>query len=137
RAETRCGVMTAARKKALVICPGRGTYNKSELGYLHRLHADKSNLLDVFDAERNRLDQLPIRQLDGSSSYTLSTFSRGDNAAPLIFACSYADYLAINSDAVDVVAVTGNSMGWYTALTCGGALSVAHGFAVANAMGVN
>jgi [acyl-carrier-protein] S-malonyltransferase len=126
-----------ARRKAVVICPGRGTYNKTELGYLHRFHADKSDLITTFDAERARLGQAGVWELDGSASYTLSTFSRGDNAAPLIFACSYADYLSLNRAALDVVAVTGNSMGWYTALACGGALDAAHGFAVANAMGVN
>ena len=31
--------MSAARSKAVVVCPGRGTYNKPELGYLARHHA--------------------------------------------------------------------------------------------------
>ena len=32
-------------KTAVVICPGRGTYTKTELGYLSRHHADKAALL--------------------------------------------------------------------------------------------
>lgn len=129
--------MSGTRKKALVVCPGRGTYNKTELGYLRRFHADKTALLDDFDGIRATLAQPTVRELDGSDSYSLSVFSRGDNAAPLIFACSYADFLAIDGVAFDVVAVTGNSMGWYTALACGAALSADRAFAVANAMGVN
>ncbi len=36
----------AERLAALVICPGRGTYGKAELGYLKRLHADKAELIE-------------------------------------------------------------------------------------------
>jgi [acyl-carrier-protein] S-malonyltransferase len=36
-----------------------------------------------------------------------------------------------------VVAVCGNSMGWYTALACAAAVSPEHGFAIADAMGIN
>ena len=36
-------------KTAVVICPGRGTYNKAELGYLHRHHADKAALFEAAD----------------------------------------------------------------------------------------
>ncbi|MCO5135189.1 MAG: hypothetical protein M9908_12770 [Phyllobacteriaceae bacterium] len=35
--------MTAGgRKTAVVVCPGRGTYNKGELGYLARHFTDKA-----------------------------------------------------------------------------------------------
>ncbi len=47
---------------------------------------------------------------------------------------------AISCQSTDVpwkiVAVTGNSMGWYSALTCAGALSPLVGFEVVNAMGM-
>ncbi|MFT5313562.1 MAG: hypothetical protein ACI8Z9_002055, partial [Paraglaciecola sp.] len=33
------------KQRAVVICPGRGTYNKDELGYLQHLHADKPEIL--------------------------------------------------------------------------------------------
>ena len=35
----------AEKQAALVICPGRGTYGKAELGYLKRFHADKAELI--------------------------------------------------------------------------------------------
>lgn len=123
------------RKAALVIAPGRGTYNKTELGYLARHHGDKAGLLAGFDAARADQGQETLSALDGAVQYNGERFSRGDNASGLIYACAYADYLSINSAALDVVAVTGNSMGWYIALACGGALDALGGFRVVNTMG--
>ena len=67
--------------------------------------------------------------------YSLSEYTRGDNASGLIYACAYADFLSINRDKFDVVAVTGNSMGWYIALACSGVLDSRTGFEVFNTMG--
>ena len=39
--------MGAIRQTAVVICPGRGSYNKSEWGYLSRYHARHTDLMDV------------------------------------------------------------------------------------------
>ncbi len=123
------------RKTALVIAPGRGTYNKEELGYFRRYHADKAGLVADFDAARSALGQETISALDGAERFSVSKYSRGDNASGLIHACAYADFLSIDRDAYDIVAVTGNSMGWYIALACAGALSAAGGFHVVNTMG--
>lgn len=123
------------RQTALVIAPGRGTYNKAELGYLGRHHGDRRDLIDHFDALRRELAQPTISELDGAERYSMSTFSRGDNASALIHACAYADFLSIDRDAFDIVAVTGNSMGWYIALACAGALNAEGGFQVINTMG--
>jgi [acyl-carrier-protein] S-malonyltransferase len=127
--------VTNARKKALVVCPGRGTYNKTELGYLRRLHADKAPLLAMVDAHRARAGQITISELDSRDVYNLDLHSRGDNAAALIYTCSLADFLSIDAGAFDIVAVTGNSMGWYTALACASSLVPAQGLNVANTMG--
>lgn len=124
-----------AKAKAVVVCPGRGTYNKAELGYLHRFHGDRQALIDGFDRRRVELGQPTLSELDGAKGYSAAVHGRGDNASGLIFACSYADYLAIDRDRFDIVAVTGNSMGWYSTLACGGALDAEHGFEVVNAMG--
>ena len=48
-----------ARKTALVVCPGRGTYNKDDLGYLARHHADKAGLIGAIDAARLELGKRP------------------------------------------------------------------------------
>lgn len=119
---------------AVVICPGRGTYNATELGYIAR-HFPDMNLLASFDAQRERAGQETLTALDGAEKFSMTKHTRGDNASGLIFAASYGDFLGINRDKIEVVAVTGNSMGWYTTLACGGALSDQDGFRVANTMG--
>ena len=121
-------------KRAVLICPGRGTYNKAELGYLSRNFPDRA-VLAGFDAVRVATGQESLIALDGAGRFSMSRHGRGDNAAGLIYAAGYGDFLSIDQDAYDIVAVTGNSMGWYTALACGGALSATDGFLLANTMG--
>ncbi len=122
-------------KTAVVICPGRGTYTKSELGYLSRHHAKKTALLRRFDAERARLGQETLAELDGANAFSVARHTRGDNAAALIYAVTLADLQSIDLQSMEIVAVTGNSMGWYSALACAGSLSADHGFRLANTMG--
>ncbi|NSY37279.1 ACP S-malonyltransferase [Leisingera sp. ANG59] len=121
-------------RTAVLICPGRGTYNKAELGYLHRHHADKAALFAGFDAQRREAGQEEVTALDGATRYSVSKYSRGDIASPLIYASALADAQSLAED-IEVVAVTGNSMGWYIALAAAGALSAADGFKVVNTMG--
>jgi [acyl-carrier-protein] S-malonyltransferase len=118
-------------KTAVLICPGRGTYGKGELGSLAKF-TDPA-LLAQFDAERARLGQETLTALDSAKAYSVARHSRGDNASALIYACTYGDRLAL--DGVELVAVTGNSMGWYSALACAGALSPIDGFTLVNTMG--
>ena len=122
------------RKTAIVICPGRGTYTKTELGYLARHFADGA-LLASFDATRAGLGQETLTALDGAAGYSVAKHTRGDNASALIYAATLGDFRAIDAAKVDVVAVTGNSMGWYSTLACGGALTAEAGFEVVNTMG--
>lgn len=121
-------------KTAVVICPGRGTYTKAELGYLARHHADKQALFAGFDAIRAAAGQEPITALDGAARFSVARHTRGDIASPLICAAALADARSLGED-IEVVAVTGNSMGWYTALAAAGALSAEDGFRVVNTMG--
>jgi [acyl-carrier-protein] S-malonyltransferase len=125
----------AERPKALVVCPGRGTYGKAELGYLKRFHADKSELIGSFDRLRAARGRPTISELDGAERFSPALHTRGDIASPLIFAASYADFLAI--DRYDTAAVTGNSMGWYTTLAVAGAVGAERGFEIVDAMGEN
>jgi len=123
------------RKTALLVCPGRGTYNKPELGYLARHHPDRAGLLAIMEDERARLGQSSLASLDGAERYSVANHTRGDNASLLIHACAMGDFEAINRDAYEIVAVTGNSMGWYVALACAGAVSQSTGARVVNTMG--
>ncbi|HWT11198.1 MAG TPA: ACP S-malonyltransferase [Allosphingosinicella sp.] len=127
----------AERQAALVVCPGRGTYGKAELGYLSRFHADKGELIESFDRLRSERCQPTISELDGADRFSPALHTRGDVASPLIFSASYADFLAIDRSRLDIAAVTGNSMGWYTALAVAGAVGAEQAFRVIDAMGEN
>ncbi|MEI2805770.1 ACP S-malonyltransferase [Albidovulum sp.] len=121
-------------KTAVVICPGRGTYTKTELGYLRRHFGDRA-LLAAFDHARDALGQETLSALDGAASYSVAKHTRGDNASGLIYAATLGDFRTIDRERIDIVAVTGNSMGWYSALACAGALTAEAGFEVVNTMG--
>ena len=75
------------RKTAVVICPGRGTYNASELGYLQRHFPDRA-LLSRFDAIRTAEGQDSLTALDGADRFLASRHTRGDNASALIYAAT-------------------------------------------------
>lgn len=124
-----------AKETVLVVCPGRGTYNAPELGYLARHHGG-SEWLARFDAMRSGAGKETLSALDGAAKFSPALL-KGNNAAPLIHACAYLDFLKLDRERFEVVAVTGNSMGWYTALACAGAVSGEQGFAIADGMGVN
>ena len=127
----------ADRLSALIVCPGRGTYGKNELGYLRRHHSERADLIEGFDRLRAERGQPTLSELDGADRFSVATHTRGDIASPLIFAASFADFLAIDRDRFDIAAVTGNSMGWYTTLACGGAVGAEDGFRIVDAMGEN
>lgn len=123
------------KKRALVVCPGRGTYNATELGYLQRFHSARLEIAETVDAVRVAKGQISISGLDSSPKYIPSVHMTGDNASALIYACAMADFAAIDRDQFDIVAVTGNSMGWYLALACAGILELEGGARLVNNMG--
>jgi [acyl-carrier-protein] S-malonyltransferase len=127
--------MSRTRKKAVVVCPGRGTYNKSELGYLHHFHADKADLIKSIDDYRLQNQQPSVTELDQADLFDPRIHTRGDNASSLIYACAYADFLSIDPDRFDVIAVTGNSMGWYIALACANSLNPNNALVLIDTMG--
>lgn len=122
------------KKRALVICPGRGTYNASELGYLVHNHADR-NIVSTVDAVRAAAGQMAVSELDSAAKYSPSVHMTGDNASAIIYACALADFAAIDREQYEIVAVTGNSMGWYLALATAGILDVEGGARLVNNMG--
>ena len=123
------------KQNVVVICPGRGTYNKDELGYLTRYHSDKTEIIRVIDEHRAAKGQPSIAELDAMEEYNLKMHTSGDNASALIYGCAIADFAAINRDKYNIVAVTGNSMGWYITLAAAGALSPKNAIEVINSMG--
>jgi len=130
------------RQTAVVICPGRGTYTKTELGYLARHPGRKSgkaarieHFIADTDARLLALSAPTVSALDGAAAFSLKTHTPGEFASTLIYACSAVDFLSIDQDQFEIVAVTGNSMGWYTALALAGALTEPNAFALIHTMG--
>ena len=121
-------------RRAVLICPGRGTYNAPELGYLKQHRPGFDAVLDGFDQQRLGLGQAKLSDLDNSERFDPDVFTRGDNASGLIFASAYCDGKSLNDD-IEIVAVTGNSMGWYIAMALAGAVSDQDGFRLVNTMG--
>ena len=121
-------------KTAVLICPGRGTYNKTELGYIRRHHEGRADAVADFDAYRAAQGQALISELDGAERFSAATHTRGDNASPLIYTAALLDAQAISDD-YEIVAVTGNSMGWYIALAAAGAVTPLAGLEIVNTMG--
>jgi len=126
------------KQTAVVICPGRGTYNASELGYLKQISTG-NKVLEKFvcrlDAARQKQGQISLSDLDGAERFSARTHGSGENASALIYACALADFKSIDLNKYEIVAVTGNSMGWYLALACSGVLAGDAGFNVVNTMG--
>jgi [acyl-carrier-protein] S-malonyltransferase len=123
------------KQRVVVICPGRGTYNKEDLGYLHRLHPDKMDIVESIDAYRKENRQVSIQSLDTADQFNMRSHTAGENASALIYACAISDFQSINQDEYEIVAVTGNSMGWYIALAAAGALDPQSAIELINTMG--
>lgn len=121
-------------KRALVICPGRGSYGPTELGYLRRPgRSSHPDILSQADEIRAGLNLSTISTLDGAARFDPETHLRTRHASPLICVCSVAD-AALISDEYEIVAIAGNSMGWYTALHVSGSLGFEETFRLIQTM---
>lgn len=123
------------KKRAVVICPGRGTYTKETLGYLRQYGDHVRDFAADLDHKRRERDEPTVSALDQAEVFKPQIHTRGEHASSLIYACAYADFMAINRDKYDIVAVTGNSMGWYLTLAMGASLDRDGAFQVINTMG--
>ncbi|MEQ6248078.1 ACP S-malonyltransferase [Sulfitobacter sp. HNIBRBA3233] len=122
-----------SKPTAVLICPGRGTYNKTELGTLARTHG-VDPLIARWDALREETGQETLSALDEADRFQASRHTTGDNASALIYACSALDAFAARQTH-DIRAVTGNSLGWYIALAAAGAAGPLDGMRIVNTMG--
>ncbi len=123
------------KETLLVVCPGRGSYTREELGYLRQHRPSIDGFISRLDSWRMELGQPTITELDDAEKFSAGIHTPGENASILIHACAMADFMAIDRDRYDVVAVTGNSMGWYLTLGAAGAVDEAGAFLVVNTMG--
>ncbi len=115
-------------RRIIVVCPGRGSYTRETL---HTLSETPS--VAVANTLRAGLGRPTPTEMDAAESYVSRLHVAGENASILTAACSLADRDRLAG--VEICAVVGNSMGWYTALSVAGALPLADGLRVIETMG--
>ncbi|HET6381539.1 MAG TPA: ACP S-malonyltransferase [candidate division Zixibacteria bacterium] len=108
---------TERRPRAVIACPGRGSYTSASLG---SLPADDP-LVRRAEELRAGYGLEPLLALDGAERFDPPRHLRPANASPLILLATMLDVEQALADH-EVVAVIGNSLGWYTALAISGAL---------------
>ncbi|MEA1882267.1 MAG: ACP S-malonyltransferase [Candidatus Marinimicrobia bacterium] len=123
-----------AKERIVVICPGRGTYTRETSGYL-KTHGEPAQSQIAWIDEQRKNEELPMLSELDSVPFKAKIHMAGEHASPLIYACSLADFLSIDQSKYEVVAITGNSMGWYIALSLGGSLSYENGYHLIDTMG--
>ena len=123
-----------AKERIVVICPGRGTYTRETSGYLVSFGESAKSHISYMDEKRRLAGEPTISDLD-AMPFRTKIHMAGDHASPLIYACSLADFLSIDQNKYEVVAITGNSMGWYSALALSGALTHENAYALIDTMG--
>ncbi len=117
------------RPTAVLLCPGRGSYGKDELGCIGRLQKspELTDALDAADAARRARGEPTVRELDGAAAFKPSLHLQGRNAAELIWFATMASAEDL-ARRYRILGVAGNSLGWYTALSAAGALSPMDGW---------
>lgn len=123
------------KERIVVICPGRGSYTRDELNYFGKYRAKFGGFIDNIDRWRRERDEVTVTDLDAATQFQVSLHTPGENASILIHTCAMLDLMAIDRNRFDIVAVTGNSLGWYLTLAAGGALNERAAFDVINTMG--
>ncbi|MDE0219671.1 MAG: hypothetical protein OXJ90_10400 [Spirochaetaceae bacterium] len=128
-----------SHRRVVVICPGRGSYGPADLGSLSRPLPDASReafqaVMQATDTRRGDAGDPTLSALDGAERLT-AAHSAGEHVSPLILACTAADFLRVERERCHVVAVAGNSLGWYSALFCAGSLTLADTMRVVETMG--
>lgn len=119
------------RPRAVLACPGRGSYAAAALGSLPPEHPW------VIRAEQLRAGYglEPLLDLDRAERFDPARHLQPIHASPLIFLVSMLDAETAVSD-YDITAVIGNSLGWYTALAVAGALPFDDAFRLVQEMAI-
>ena len=117
--------------RAVLACPGRGSYAAASLGSLPIDHPW------VQRAEQLRAEYglEPLLDLDRADRFDPSRHLQPIHASPLIFLVSMLDAEAAVAD-YRITAVIGNSLGWYTALAVVGALPFDDAFRLVQEMAI-
>ena len=122
------------KKRLVIICPGRGSYTRETSGYLAVSSKLAKDHISWMDDQRKSVKMFTLTDLD-TQPFKAKIHMIGENASPLIYACSLSDFLSINNEKYEIVAITGNSMGWYIALALGQALNKENAYHLIHTMG--
>ena len=115
------------KKRVIVVAPGRASYDRESSNYLkNSLEKTFTKLLNDISIKRDINKEINIHDLD-RSPFRTKLHMIGKNAGPLTYACSLSDYFCIDKDRFEIVAILGNSMGWYSALAMSGSISYIDG----------
>ena len=126
--------MNKNKKRIIVVCPGRGSYSEETSGYLKKESKIVKEQIKFIDQKRVELNEPTVTELD-KMPFKKTLHMKGENASILIYSCSLKDFYSINNSSTEIVAIAGNSMGWYSALSFSGALNQLNSFKVIQTMG--
>ena len=122
------------KKRVVVVCPGRGSYTREPSNYLSNSLPEMDEFIKTFDSKRAARNLIKISELD-KTTFRAKTHMTGENASSLIYSCSLSDFISINKNKYDIVAICGNSMGWYISLALGNAITFENGYDIIQTMG--
>jgi malonyl CoA-acyl carrier protein transacylase len=117
--------------RVAILCPGRGSYTERSLRSLppdHPFVARAEELRDGYGLKS-------LVELDHAAKFDPKLHLAPANVSPLIWLVTLLDSAAA-AKLHEVACVAGNSMGWYTALAIGGALSFDDGFRLVQEMAI-
>jgi [acyl-carrier-protein] S-malonyltransferase len=118
--------------RAAILCPGRGSYTERSLGSLAGELRGHPWTVRA-DELRAEYGLLALTHLDEAGRFSSETHLKPANVSPLIYLISMLDAERARADH-EIVCIGGNSLGWYTALAAGGALSFDDGFRLVQEM---
>ncbi len=121
-----------------ILCPGRGSYTEKSLGSLAPRAAGarvepRRAWIEAAERLRREYGLESLSALDGAARFESSRHLKPANVSALIYLVSMLDAAHAAAEH-ELVAVAGNSMGWYMALAVAGALSFEDGFRLVQEM---
>lgn len=115
--------------RVALVLPGRGSYTERSMGQLDPAHA----WVQAAESMRAELGLDSLVELDRAERFSPARHLRPAHVSPLIYLRTMLDVERVRSEH-EIVAIVGNSMGWYTALAAGRALSFEDGFRLVQRM---